>query len=132
MDFFGHQDQARKRTKQLILLFALALLSLIFLTNLLVAGFLWGNPDIFPELGKETIRDPSFLDIFHYMSWQAWLIISATICSFVGIAYLYKAVKLSGGGASIATSLGGRLLFSDTEDFYETKKLVHLPIKWKG
>jgi len=105
MDFFGHQDQARKRTKQLILLFALALLSLIFLTNLLVAGFLWGNPDIFPELGKETVRDPSFLDIFHYMSWKAWFTISAIVCSFVGLAYLYKAVKLSGGGSSIASGM---------------------------
>ena len=125
MDFFGHQDQARKRTKQLILLFALALLSLIFLTNLLVAGFLWGNPDIFPELGKETVRDPSFLDIFHYMSWKAWFTISAIVCSFVGLAYLYKAVKLSGGGSSIADSLGGRLLHPDTEDFYE-KRLLNI------
>lgn len=125
MDFFGHQDQARKRTKQLILLFALALFTLIFLTNLLVAGFLWGNPDIFPGLGKASIRDPSFLDIFHYMSWQAWLTTSAIVCSFVGIAYLYKAVKLSGGGASIAESLGGRLLPPDVEDFYE-KRLLNI------
>jgi Zn-dependent protease with chaperone function len=125
MDFFGHQDQARKRTKQLILLFALALLALIFLTNLLVAGFLWGNPDIFPELEKKTIHDPSLLDIFHYISWQAWLTISAIVCSFVGLAYLYKAVKLSGGGPSIAHSLGGRLLQPNSEDFYE-KRLLNI------
>jgi Zn-dependent protease with chaperone function len=125
MDFFGHQDQARKRTKQLILLFALALLTLIFLTNLLVAGFLWGNPDIFPELGNGSSQDPSLFDIFHYMSWKAWFTISAVVCSFVGLAYLYKAVKLSGGGASIAQSLGGRLLQPDTEDFYE-KRLLNI------
>jgi len=128
MDFFGHQDQARKRTKQLILLFALALFTLIFLTNLLVAGFLWGNPDIFPSLASSAgaaIRDPSLLDIFNYMSWQAWLLISAVVCSFVGLAYLYKAVKLSGGGSSIADSLGGRLLHPDTEDFYE-KRLLNI------
>lgn len=125
MDFFGHQDQARKRTKQLILLFALALLTLIFLTNLLVAGFLWGNPEIFPELGNQSSKDPSLLDIFHYMSWKAWFTISAVVCSFVGLAYLYKAIKLSGGGASIAQSLGGRLLQPDTEDFYE-KRLLNI------
>jgi Zn-dependent protease with chaperone function len=123
MDFFGHQDQARKRTRQLVLLFALALLTLIFLTNLLVAGFLWGNPDIFPALGNEAIKDPSLLDIFHYISWQAWLIISASVCGFVGLAYLYKSIKLSGGGASIAESLGGRLLQPDSEDFYERRLL---------
>ena len=123
MDFFGHQDQARKRTKQLVLLFALALLTLIFLTNLLVAAFLWGNPDIFPGLGDKSIRDPSFLDIFHYISWQAWLTISAVVCGFVGLAYLYKVIKLSGGGASIAKSLGGRLLQPDSEDFYERRLL---------
>lgn len=125
MDFFGHQDQARKRTKQLILLFALALFTLIFLTNLLVAGILWGNPDIFPSLAADKITDPSLLDIFNYMSWQAWLTISAVVCSFVGIAYLYKAVKLSGGGASVATSLGGRLILPDTEDFHE-KRLLNI------
>ena len=125
MDFFGHQDQARKRTKQLILLFALALLTLIFLTNLLVAGFLWGNPEIFPELGNQSSKDPSLLDIFHYMSWKAWFTISAGVCSFVGLAYLYKAIKLSSGGASIAQSLGGRLLQPDTEDFYE-KRLLNI------
>ncbi|MFT4763923.1 MAG: Zn-dependent protease with chaperone function [Oleispira sp.] len=123
MDFFGHQDQARKRTRQLVLLFALALLTLIFLTNLLVAGFLWGNPDIFPALGNEAIKDPSLFDIFHYISWQAWLIISASVCGFVGLAYLYKSIKLSGGGASIAESLGGRLLQPDSEDFYERRLL---------
>ena len=74
MDFFGHQDQARRRTKQLILLFALALFTLIFLTNLLVAGILWGNPDIFPSLAANKITDPTLLDIFNYMSWQRWMI----------------------------------------------------------
>ena len=122
MDFFGHQDQARKRTKQLVLLFGLALLTLIFLTNLMVAAFLWGNPDVFPNVGK-NIHNPSLLDIFHYMSWQAWAVISAVVCSFVGLAYLYKSIKLSGGGASIAQSLGGRLLHPDTEDFYERRLL---------
>ena len=123
MDFFGHQDQARKRTKQLVFLFALALLTLIFLTNLLVAGFLWSNPDIFPSLVDRTIPNPSLLDIFHYMSWQAWLLISAVVCSFVGIAYLYKAIKLSSGGASVAESLGGRLVQPDSDDFYERRLL---------
>ena len=123
MDFFGHQDQARKRTRQLVVLFVLALFTLIFLTNLLVAGVLWGNPDIFPELGNKTIRDPSLLDIFHYMSWRSWLTISAIVCGFVGLAYFYKVVKLSGGGASIAETLGGRLLHPDSDDFYEKRLL---------
>lgn len=122
MDFFGHQDQARKRTKQLIVLFGLALLTLIFLTNLLVAAFLWGNPDIFPEAGK-NIHNPTLFDIFHYMSWKSWFSISAVICAFVGLAYLYKSIQLNSGGASIAQSLGGRLLQPDTNDFYERRLL---------
>ncbi|MEH6449027.1 MAG: M48 family metallopeptidase [Oleispira sp.] len=123
MDFFGHQDQARKRTKQLIVLFVLALFSLILLTNLMVAGLLWGYPDIFPNLAAEKIKDPSLLDIFHYISWQTWLTISAVICSFVGIAYIYKAIKLSSGGSSIAASLGGRLVQPNSDDFYERRLL---------
>jgi Zn-dependent protease with chaperone function len=123
MDFFGHQDQARKRTKQLIVLFVLALFSLILLTNLMVAGLLWGYPDIFPNLAAEKIKDPTLLDIFHYISWQTWLTISAVICSFVGIAYIYKAIKLSSGGSSIAASLGGRLVQPNSDDFYERRLL---------
>lgn len=124
MDFFGHQDQARKRTKLLIVLFVLALFTLIFLTNLMVAGFLWGNPDIFPNIG-DNIHNPSLLDIFHYMSWKSWFLITAGTCLFVGLAYLYKSIKLSGGGAIIAESLGGRPLRPDTEDFHE-KRLLNI------
>ena len=38
MDFFGAQDAARRRTWQLAALFAAAVLSLVLLTNLLVAA----------------------------------------------------------------------------------------------
>lgn len=123
MDFFGHQDQARKRTKQLIVLFVLALFTLIFLTNLMVAGFLWSQPDMLPREVAAEVHGASLLEIFQYMSWQIWLTISAIICSFVGIAYLYKAVKLSSGGSSIAYSLGGRLIEPSSEDFYERRLL---------
>lgn len=74
------------------------------------------------EMAAE-VRGASLLEVFQYMSWQIWLTISAIICSFVGIAYLYKAVKLSSGGSSIAYSLGGRLIEPSSEDFYERRLL---------
>ncbi len=130
MDFFAHQDQARKRTGHLILLFSAAVLSLIVLLNLLLAFVLWGmdkqlvgkyqasvqaahNPDA-------LFNTATFLD---YITLQQWLLISAGVIVVVGGASLVKWMMLRGGGRRVAESLGGRLLLPDSRDFYERRLL---------
>lgn len=100
MDFFQHQDTARQQTRRLVLLFVLAILSI---TALLSAG---------STLLYLSLSNASF-------DWQATARLSA-IC-FVALSLvislsawlrLYDLQKQ--GGASIAESLGGQLLASDT------------------
>lgn len=111
MDFFSHQDQARKRTTQLVLLFVAAVASLIVALNLLIAALFMGaegNPDA---------------SLFDYVTLEQWLWISAGVIAVIGGASLVKWLMLRGGGRVVAESLGGRLLLPNTQDFYERRLL---------
>lgn len=130
MDFFAHQDQARKRTGHLILLFSAAVLSLIVLLNLLLAFVLWGMDNHLVgkyQASVQAAHNPdalfntaTFLD---YITLQQWLLISAGVIVVVGGASLVKWMMLRGGGRRVAESLGGRLLLPDSRDFYERRLL---------
>ena len=111
MDFFSHQDQARKRTTQLVLLFVAAVASLIVALNLLIAALFMGaegNPNA---------------SLFDYVTLEQWFWISAGVITVIGGASLVKWLMLRGGGRVVAESLGGRLLLPNTQDFYERRLL---------
>jgi len=100
MDFFQHQQQARTSTRRLIFLFALAVLSLIIMTNLLVMftfGFL--DSEIQRTTGSTTIID-----------WQLIAGISLVVLAVILIGSIYKMSSLSSGGTAVAEMLGGKLL----------------------
>ncbi len=111
MDFFKSQDIARRNTARLVILFALALISLIAITNLLI---LFG-------LGAfaETINTP----LFQRVDWHLYAYVSVAILAIVGFGCLYKTISLSGGGAKVAESLQGRLLIQGTGDLHEQRIL---------
>ncbi|UZK04642.1 M48 family metallopeptidase [Venatoribacter cucullus] len=111
MDFFSHQDQARKRTTQLVLLFVAAVASLIVALNLLIAVLFMSN---------DQHSSGRLLD---YVTVEQWLWISAGVITVIGGASLVKWLLLRGGGRVVAESLGGRLLLPNTQDFYERRLL---------
>lgn len=85
MDFFAHQELARKQTRRMLVLFALAVAALIAATNVVIlVGF-----DIPPE-----------------MRGQAVAAISLGTLAVVGIASLYRITSLRGGGSVVALQLG--------------------------
>ncbi len=113
MDFFQSQDNARKTTGRLVLLFALAVLSLIILTNLLVMfafGYLQGNT---------LVNDPEALSF----DWNTFLLIGAAVIVIVGAASLYKMASLGSGGEAVAEMLGGRLIVDSSGDLNKQKVL---------
>ncbi len=108
MDFFSAQDSARRRTWQLVLLFSLAVLGLIALTNLLVGGVLawFGGYGAVTSLEQAVTRVPM----------EHWAAISAGVLLVVFGACLYKYLAVSAGGRAIAELAGGREINSSTDD----------------
>lgn len=108
MDFFEHQDQARKNTKLLVAYFVIAVAGIIasvyFASLLIFYGTQFqqqsGGPT--PAL---ALWDP-----------RLFLYVVIGTLGVVAIGSLYKTAALSKGGSAVAESLGGRLVSPDTTD----------------
>ncbi len=114
MNFFESQEQSRKHTFQLVLLFTLAVVSLIILTNLLVM-VVFGFIDSQQIEGTETL--------IRSIDWQTFLAVSAGVSAVVLVGSLYKIMALSAGGKVVAEGLGGQLIPQNTDDLKHRKLL---------
>nr|WP_294980533.1 M48 family metallopeptidase [uncultured Pseudomonas sp.] len=100
MNFFEHQDRARRQTGRLVLLLTIAVACLVIITSLAL-GWLWrylGEPTLHLT-SRASLPDP-----------ELYLSVAAVIVGVVVLGALYKQVQLSAGGKVVAESLGGRLL----------------------
>ncbi|MGL6226561.1 MAG: M48 family metallopeptidase [Thermoguttaceae bacterium] len=112
MDFFQHQDFARRRTQWLVFLYALALL-------LLMLAF-YGLGILIISLcgGEEYLQDISYFDP------TLLLAVIGGVLLLVGGGSLFKIVELAnGGGDAVAEQLGGRLVSTTTQDPGERRLL---------
>ncbi|MEL7246150.1 MAG: M48 family metallopeptidase [Cyanobacteria bacterium J06573_2] len=113
MNFFKHQDKARQNTQLLFGLFALYILTMIFVIynfvmlvlifsysthNTDVTTFIWWNPTVFSRVSLVTI-------------------------GFITLASCYKMISLRRGGSVIAKDLGGRLILAETDSEQEQQLL---------
>ena len=96
MDFFAEQDQARKRSKWLVLLFCLAVIGIA------LSAFL-------------------ALSYFTEPSWNLFWITGAGTLGVVAIASLGRIASLSSGGSVVAEALGGKLISPNTNDPQERR-----------
>ena len=123
MNFFEHQDQARKNTRKLIGFFSLAVLSLIAITTVFVAGFLYyfdqQNQKRFEPM--QAVDGLDYSSVLQLMSWELVGGIAFAVISVVFIGSFYKLSQLSGGGEKVAESLGARRLQPNTTDANERK-----------
>lgn len=116
MNFFEHQDQARKRTGHLIILFGLAVLTLIIMTTLLVAAF-------FGYVNAEQAGNgaAAFIDQLNSKNFG---MVSLGVLVVVGGGTLFKLSQLSAGGKVVAEMMGGtRIDLSSSKDADERKLL---------
>ena len=96
MDFFAHQDAARRRTRRLVLLFALAVAATVLAVYMAVVI-------AFREY-VTSVWNPAL-----------FAIVAASTCSVIAAGSLYKTVALSrGGGEAVAFLLGGKPLVATT------------------
>jgi len=108
MNFFEHQDRARKQTRWLIFAFMVAVLAIVSAIDLLllIAVGITTEPGTAPLSATELVTTNARL-----------LIGGAIACvAVIGLASLFKTASLRSGGGQVARALGGTLVESDTRD----------------
>jgi len=116
MNFFEHQDRARRNSVRLVFLLVLAVLGLILATiaaSAIILTFLNGGGD--PATGAAPA-----------VQWPGWELILAIAVAVIGVVVvggLFKRIQLSSGGRAVAEALDGRLINPATTDPDERKIL---------
>jgi len=104
MNFFEEQDQAKRATNKLIILFVLAVCSLIFITVTAIHSlYFFTNPP-----NKEFL-DGLFSRIFSLQM----LVITLCILFIVGMGSLFKYFEVNKGGKYVAQRLGAKPVTHD-------------------
>ena len=110
MNFFEHQEEARRSTRRLVFLFALAVVMIVLSVYLAVALVLtWANKETELDVGVWNL--PVFLGI------------AAVTLSVIAAGTLYKIAALRGGGPAVGRLLGGRPVQPNTRDLKERRLL---------
>ncbi|MEO1146132.1 MAG: M48 family metallopeptidase [Cyanobacteria bacterium J06638_22] len=107
MNFFEHQDRAKQNTLYLLMLFAIALLSMVLLIYLTLIVAIAET-----SVGTARLWDPSLLCVS-----------AAGVGLFVGLGSASKLAALRGGGKVVAEGLGGQILSRSTQDPQEQQLL---------
>lgn len=118
MDFFEHQDRARRKTWRLIVLFAISVILIILAINFVVHFLFFTLRDT--GVGSQMIYMSS--GVYEQGSWgiQQRLglhaAIAAGVLTFIGLASVYRIAQLQGGGDRIARELGAVWVDPDSAD----------------
>lgn len=121
MNFFEHQDRARRKTKQLVLLLAVAVIALVTITTFAAAALIYLSGNAEPRAYEAA--HSFWSGVSHALSLQSFLWIALLVTSVVLLGSLFRFVQLGSGGRAIAESMGGRLLLGQTTDPDERKIL---------
>lgn len=113
MNFFQSQDVARKNTFRLVVLFSLAIISLIALTNVLVMV-------VFGYLDSNTVNAETFNTQF---DWRIFIMVAAAVTGIILFGSLYKMLSLSSGGARVAEMMDAKLIVEDSGNINKQKIL---------
>jgi len=111
MNFFEHQEKARRRTGVLVFFYILAVILIMLGIYLAIIGIInvAGKPD---ESSEIVLWNPLLFQIV--VGVTALIIISGTV---------YKILQLKAGGAIVAMMLGGRRVAPNSQDPLERKLL---------
>ena len=118
MNFFEQQDHARKKTRYLVFLLAMAVASLVAITTLFIATFFYYQS---PQSDHNT--QPFFQSLIGSINLQTFGLITLVIVAVVLLGSIYKYFQVKSGGRVVAEALGGRLITSNTRVFAERKLL---------
>jgi Zn-dependent protease with chaperone function len=112
MDFFEHQERARKQTGRLVVLYGLAVVGIIALVYVAVTMIVFFSGSRHDPTAEKDFWAPDLL-----------LWIGGGTILLVGLASLAKISELAAGGSVVAEAVGGRLLNAGARDETERKVL---------
>ena len=114
MDFFAHQDRARRQTTIMVVLFVLSVLAIVAsinLTGALIYIILFSVPLDSARTALSAVPR------------SAYWITSAVVLGTIAWGTLTRLYELSGGGAAVAQMVGARWIRRDTADVAERRLL---------
>lgn len=119
MDFFGHQEQARRATRRLVILYALSVLAIV--------GLLYVVAVIGLRSGRAYANSTDRLASGPIEWWQSdvLLFVSAAVLIVVGFGSLFKVGQLKSGGGVVAQMLGGARIAPNSKDELE-RRLINV------
>ncbi len=125
MDFFTAQDDARRKTRLLMLLFGFAIVVLIVLTNvflMIATGMMAMDPE-----QSQTSQGISGVasSMASNFSWSQFFAVGAAVLLVIFAGSAFRTFSLRGGGKTVAESLGGRLITGNTTDNLE-RRLINV------
>ncbi|MBA8889777.1 Zn-dependent protease with chaperone function [Dokdonella fugitiva] len=95
MNFFAHQDQARRQTRRMLAMFVLAVVAIVVAIDLVVV-----------------------IGIGHGRASAGGIaVVSALVLGVIAMGSTYRIATLRGGGAAVAAQLGAREVPNDTGEF---------------
>jgi Zn-dependent protease with chaperone function len=100
MNFFDHQDAARRSTRRLLVLFTVAIAMVVALIYLPVAA----------TLATETMKQRGGRFTDHLWQPALALVVAVPVVLVILLGAGVKRIQLRGGGRAVAESLGGRWL----------------------
>jgi len=109
MDFFAHQDKARRQTRFLVFTFLLALIAIVIAVDAVLLSL---TANIGNETGQLILPGPGWLAEHRGLV----TLVSLATAAFIAMASLFRIATLGSGGGKVARSLGGTLITPDTQD----------------
>ena len=116
--FFEHQSLARRNTKVMVLLFALAVIAVVLAVDLVLGAlYVWGYGEFYAPAGQT----PSFLAMLRAVPAGVYLAGAAATAAVILLVSLFNVARLAGGGVAVARMVGARRVPPDTADPLEPR-----------
>ena len=108
MNFFKRQDEARRASRRLVVLFGLAVIAVVAAVDFVV----------FLLMQQSDARMHGYVPLTDWLAMHPRAVVGTTLAvlAIIVLASFYKTMVLGGGGGVVARSLGGVRISADTTD----------------
>lgn len=119
MDFFQHQDAARRNTRVMVALYLLAVVGVVIAVDLVIAITFISVADLSVRPGVSQMA------LFYAVPKGVYIAGAVGTLAVILSASLYQIYQLSDGGSAVAEMVGARAVDQDTRDPLE-KRLLNI------